>query len=209
MSLVQIDFFADFVCPWCYVGWEALKRAAEARPHIRAPVAWRNFLLLPDMPLEGMDRRAYLETNFDPERMAKTQSALNAAAAAAGVPLNLDAARRFPNTIDAHRLVYWAARAHRAEAAIDAVFAAYFVEGRDIGEAAVLQAVGAEAGLDPDEIGKMLAVTNERAGVLTLNDAAVRSGISGVPVAILGRKAVLMGAESPEKYGEALELAAA
>lgn len=208
MSLVQIDFFADFVCPWCYVGWEALKRAAEARPALRVSVAWRNFLLRPDMPAEGMDRRAYLEANFEPERIAETQRILNAAAEAAGVPLNLNAATRFPNTIDAHRLVSWAARAHRAEAAIDAIFAAYFVDGRDIGEAAVLLDAAQEAGLDRAAIAALLASEEDRADILRLHEAAMQSGVTGVPVAILNRKAVVMGAESPAVYGEALEAAA-
>lgn len=206
-KLVRIDFFADLVCPWCYVGWEALKRAAEARPHLTASVSWRNFMLAPETPPEGYDRREYLAKRYgaEPERVAGAGDALRAAADAAGVPLNLDAATRMPNTLDGHRLVHWAASVGRAEAAIDELFGAYFVEGRDIGQADVLCDAAEKIGLDRAQIADLLKTGAERAEIYTLHEAAVTAGVTGVPVAILNRKAVLMGAETPENYGQAMD----
>ncbi|MGE0044500.1 MAG: DsbA family oxidoreductase [Hyphomonadaceae bacterium] len=208
MRTAAVDFFADVSCPWCYVGWESLKRAAEARPELSLSVAWRNFLLNPEMPREGFDRREYFSKKFDPDRLAMIHDALMQAAEAAGVPLNLESRARIPNTIDAHRLIHWSAGQGRAEAAIDELFAAYFVEGKDIGEAETLIDVAAKIGLDSELVRELLAGDADRDMILKLHASAVKLGVSGVPVAIINRRAMLMGAETPEKYGKALDLKA-
>lgn len=206
---VTVDFFADLTCPWCYVGWSALKRAAaEKRERIAAHVAWRTFMLAPDTPAEGLDRASYLSERFPPERLAAAHAALNAAAAATETPLNLDAAIRIPNTRDAHRLVHWAAQDGVAEPVIDALFHAYFVEGRDIGARAELLRVAENAGLDPQETAQRLSSAQDQDVVLGFHTAAMRLGITGVPVAIFNRKIPVMGAETSEHYGEAFEAAA-
>lgn len=202
----SVDFFADVSCPWCYVGWAALKRAAEAREDLALSVAWRNFLLNPDMPRDGYDRREYLSKRFtDREKLNAIHEALNAAADAAGIVLNLERPARVPNTIDAHRLIHWAAGQRIAEAAIDAVFDAYWVEGRDIGAAETLHDIAGAIGLDADLVRDLLSGEADRDLILALHAKAVQFGVSGVPVAIVNGKALLMGAESPENYGHALD----
>lgn len=206
---IAIDFFADVSCPWCYVGWEALKRAAEARPGLSVSLAWRNFLLNPDMPREGYDARDYFQKRFDPEKLRAIHDALLQAAEAAGVRLNLEKRTRIPNTIDAHRVIHWAAGQGVAEAAIDAIFAAHWVDGRDIGEAAVLVDIARQIDLDPELVAELLAGEADRDVIAALHAKAVQFGIGGVPVAILNGKALVMGAETPEKYGRALDAAGA
>jgi predicted DsbA family dithiol-disulfide isomerase len=202
----SVDFFADLTCPWCYVGWESLKRATEARPDLALNLAWRNFLLNPDAPREGYDRRAYLEAKFtDRERLKTILEALAKAAQAANAMLHLDAPTRLPNTIDAHRLIHWAAGQGQAEAAIDRLFSVYWIEGRDIGEAATLAQIASDIGLDAALVLDLLAGDADRDTILKLHDAAVRLGVTGVPVAIINGKALVIGAESPENYGKALD----
>jgi predicted DsbA family dithiol-disulfide isomerase len=204
---VSVDFFADLSCPWCYVGWESLKRAAALRANTSISVSWRTFMLNPDTPKEGVDRKSYLAKVMDPARLAAAQTTLEAMAAAADAPIALDAATRIPNTIDAHRVVHWAAGYSVAESVIDALFRAYFVDGRDIGQVEELIAIGESCGLDPGELRERLAGDLDRALVLGFHAAAAKLGISGVPVAVFNRKAALMGAESVENYGKALDAA--
>jgi predicted DsbA family dithiol-disulfide isomerase len=207
---VSVDFFADLVCPWCYVGWEALKRAAEARPGVALNLAWRNFLLDPSTPREGYDRRAYLESKFtDVARRNAIHDALRAAAQAAGATLHLDAPERMPNTIDAHRLIHWAAGQQRAEAAIDALFSAYWIHGRDIGAAATLAQIAESIGLDAVLVRELLAGDSDRDTIARLHNAAIKLGVTGVPLVILNGKALVMGAQSPDDYGKALDQVAA
>ncbi|MBL8550411.1 MAG: DsbA family oxidoreductase [Hyphomonadaceae bacterium] len=207
MSKAQVDFFADVSCPWCYVGWEALKRAAEARPEVKLSVAWRTFLLQPDMPADGYDRKEYFKERFgeNSERFAASRIALEKLAGEAQAPINLDAATRVPSTLNAHRLIHWAANDGAAEGVIDMIFAAYFVHGRDIGDVETLVDVAGKCGLKGDHIRVLLAGNTDRELVLSLHVAAAKVGITGVPVAVFNRKSALVGAQSPSVYGQALD----
>lgn len=210
MKAVTIDFFADITCPWCHVGWAALKQAAAAcAGEIAANVSWRGFLLAPDTPREGVDRKSYLVQRFEPEQLRAAHDALNAAAASAGVALHLDAPSRIPNTTDAHRLIHWASEQGVAEPIIDARFSAYWVEGRDIGEHRELVAIAESTGMDPQEIAGKLATDTDRAQILEAHSAGHSIGITGVPVAIFNRRVPVMGAQSADVYSRAIDAATA
>lgn len=207
-AVVTVDFFADFVCPWCYVGWAALKRATLMRgDDVLVRLAWRSFFLNPDTPRDGLDRKAYLTERFDPAQLKAAHDALIQAAERTGAPLSLDA-KRIPNTIDAQRLVHWAAAYNLAEPVIDALYQAYWVEGRDIGLTDVLVEIAEAKGLDPNEIRAKLAGADDRKLVLDFHAAALRIGVQGVPVAIFNHKFPVLGAESPDGYANALDAAA-
>ena len=201
-----IDLFADLTCPWCYVGWAALKQAAMATPDVTCSVAWRTFMLHPDMPAEGVDRRAYLKERFgdDPQRMAGVRAALMGAAQEAGAALDLDAPERLPSTVNAHRLIHWAAGQGKAEACIDALFEAYWANGLDISAIPVLAAVAEAIGMDGALVADLLAGDADKVAVSQLHTAAAQAGVQGVPVAVINRTAVLMGAESPAAYQRAI-----
>ena len=62
--MIQLDIFSDPICPWCYIGKAYLDRALEANPDHPFQIRWLPFMLNPDMPAAGMDRRAYLEGKF-------------------------------------------------------------------------------------------------------------------------------------------------
>ena len=61
---VDVEIYADIICPWCYIGKKRLDAAFEARPHVTPRYIWRCFLLNPTMPSAGMDRQAYLIGKF-------------------------------------------------------------------------------------------------------------------------------------------------
>lgn len=209
-ALVSVAFFADLSCPWCYVGWEGLKRAAAAqRDKVALQLAWRTFMLQPDTPREGADRKAYLAARFDSDRLRAAHEALQSAAAELGAPLDLDAATRIPNTTDAHRLVHWAGGQGVAEGVIDALFRAYFVDGRDIGDRDALVAIGESAGLDPIETRQRLESDLDRERMRSFHDVATQIGVQGVPVAVFNRKIPVMGAQGVEAYTRAIEAARA
>ncbi len=206
---VSIDFFADLSCPWCYLGWEALKRAAaNKRDAYSVSVSWRTFLLAPDAPREGHDRADYL-SKYTSEQRAASAAALAEAASGLDLALNLDAITRIPNTIDAHRLIHWVSDLDAAEALIDALFAAHFVHARDIGTANVLVDCAECVGVDASEFASKLDHHDDREHIRDLHRAAVDAGVKGVPVAILNRKHPLLGAQSPAQYEDAFAKAVA
>jgi predicted DsbA family dithiol-disulfide isomerase len=155
--MIPLDIISDPICPWCYIGWTNLARAMEARPDHPFAVEWHPFQLNPEMPPEGMDRREYLEHKFGGREGALTAYApVVEHAERAGLTLNLDRIERTPNTIDAHRLIHWAGVEGRQTPVALALFRAYFVDGRDIGDPATLREIAEGAGLDGAMIATLL-----------------------------------------------------
>ena len=147
----RIDIVSDAICPWCYIGKRQLERALAqlAEEGLTFSVHWNPFQLNPDMPKEGRDRTAYRIWKFgSPEKAAALDARITEAAAGVGLAFRTDLMTRTPNTIDAHRLIWFAGQKGVQDATMEAVFKAYFIEGRDIGDHAVLADCAAEAGLD-------------------------------------------------------------
>ena len=197
----KLDIFSDPVCPWCYIGKARLEAALEARPNHSFVVEWHPFMLNPDMPAGGMDRREYLEAKFGgQERAVQMYQPIHDTAAELGLPMDLGAIARTPNTLDAHRLIHWAGLEGRQNSAVNALFRAYFVEGRDIGDRAVLSELAASAGLDPALITRLLE-SGADADDIAARDADMRArGLNGVPAFIIGRKYVVQGAQPAETW---------
>jgi predicted DsbA family dithiol-disulfide isomerase len=169
-------------------------------------VVWRTFVLAPDAPLEGRDKKEAWNSfpGRNDEVLRKAREGLMALARAADAPLNIDASTVIPNTLKAHRLVHLASRYELGEAAIDAVFAALWVEGVNIGETAPLLSIAEQLGLDPQETADVLANT-DFSDLLAMHQAAAKVGVQGVPVAIFNRRQPVFGAASVEEYKAAIE----
>ena len=204
----RLEIVSDVVCPWCCVGRRHLDLAL---PHIEAAgirldVAWRAFQLNPGMPAAGLPRAEHRTAKFgSPAPGADRDAQVAAAAAKAGLPLRLDRIARVPSTVDAHRLVAHAAG--RQDAVVGALFAAYFVDGQDISDPAVLLACAGRAGLAPDGLADWLAGDGGRAEVLA-EDAGLRAaGITGVPTFILEGHVLFSGALAPDTMAEAITAA--
>src|SRR4029078_9813708 len=102
----------------------------------------------PTMPKEGMDRKEYREKKFGgPKAVEEMDRRMIAVGASEGIPFALDKIRRSPNTFDAHRLLWLAGEEGVQENVAEALFKAFFAEGRDIGARAVLTEIGTAAGL--------------------------------------------------------------
>jgi predicted DsbA family dithiol-disulfide isomerase len=149
-----VDVVSDVVCPWCYIGKRHLEAALatlvdDGKP---APVVrWHPFELNPGLPREGIDRRDYVESKFGgPARAAQVYERVRRAGTQAGIAFDFEAIRRQPNTRDAHRLIAWAQSREGADALVERLFRAYFIEGRFVGSHEVLAEIAHEAGEDAD-----------------------------------------------------------
>jgi len=198
---VHIDIVSDVICPWCYIGKKRMERALAARPEIPVSTSWRAFQLNPDMPPEGMDRAAYLAAKFGGQSHAqRIYGAISASGAAEGIQFAFDRIRRTPNTVDAHRLIRFAARAGRGEQTVEALFRAYFTQGRDIGDRATLVELAGEIGFDRAEAALYLAGNGGRDETQAEDRAARRLGINAVPCFILEGGYAISGAQEPEFF---------
>ena len=204
--MVTLDILSDPICPWCYIGKANLFRAMEARPGHPLVLAWHPFRLNPDMPREGMSRRAYLEGKFGGrEGAVRAYRPVAEAAKAAGLPLRLDAIERTPNTLDAHRLIHWAGLEGRQTPVVAGLFEAYFVAGRDIGDHGVLADVAAAQGLDRVMVTRLLA-TDADAQDVAARDAHTRArGVTGVPTFVVAQRSVVVGAQPPDLWKRVID----
>jgi predicted DsbA family dithiol-disulfide isomerase len=204
-----IDVVSDVVCPWCFVGKRRLEKAI-AIAAVPVAVRWHPFQLDPTIPPEGKDRRAYLEAKFGTaERIAELHQAIAAAGASEGIDFAFDRIAVSPNTLAAHRLIRWAAAEGKQEAIVDALFRAYFLEGRDIGDAEVLADIAAAAGMDRTRVAARFASDEDRAEVESEIRSAQSVGVTGVPTFILAGRYGVVGAQAPQVLAEAFAQVAA
>jgi predicted DsbA family dithiol-disulfide isomerase len=204
---MRIDIVSDVICPWCFIGKRRLEKALALRSELEPEITWRPFQLNPSMPDEGMERRAYLAAKFGGDAHAdRIYANVTEAGATVGIPFAFDRIRRTPNTRDAHRLIRYAALAGRADAAVEALFQAYFIEGRDIGSHATLTEVAGELGLDEKAAALWLASPAERDDVLAEDRGARRLGINAVPCFIFAGQYAISGAQEPEFFFPVFDL---
>ena len=207
---LTIDVISDVVCPWCFIGRRrlgaALQMLAQRERDIRPLVSWHPFQLNPELPREGIDRRAYLEAKFGgPQRAARIYERVRAAGKTVGIDFAFERILRQPNTLDAHRLISWAQARGDAEDVVERLFRAYFLEGRFVGDREVLAAIAGEAGLSTEAAHAYLAA-GEGAAAITAMDERVRElGVTGVPYFIFAGRVAASGAQEPSVLVDAMD----
>ena len=206
---MHIDIFSDTICPWCFIGKRRLERALTERPQPDLTVSWRAFQLNPDMPAEGMERGRYLEIKFGGAVNAQAvYEQVCVAGDSENIPFAFDKMTRTPNTVDSHRLIRFAGdKGDKAQdAVVEALFNAYFLETRDIGDAEVLIETAAAAGLNPEEARAFLASGAQAEAIRAEDSSARGAGINGVPCFIFNRRHALAGAHPPEVLFQIFDL---
>ncbi|RMA41405.1 DsbA family oxidoreductase [Rhodophyticola porphyridii] len=204
--MIKLDILSDPICPWCYIGKAQLDRALEAAPAHPFTVEWHPFQLNPEMPAGGMDRRDYLEAKFGGRDGAiEVYSRIATHAEAAGLEINFDRISRTPNTLNAHRLIHWAGLEGRQTPMVAALFRAYFVEGKDIGDAESLVQIAESAGLEAAMVTRLLASDADSEDIRARDANARARGVTGVPTFIIANQHVLTGAQSPDLWSNVID----
>lgn len=203
--MIKLDIFSDPVCPWCYIGKANLDRALEAAPDHPFQIEWHPFQLNPGMPAEGVDRAEYLEAKFGGKAKAvEIYARVEQAARDAGLTIDFSSIKTMPNTLNAHRLIHWAGLEGRQTAIVSSLFRAYWREGRNIGDAAVLTEIAESAGMDRALTQRLLA-TDEDTEALKARDIHARQrGVTGVPCFIIANQYVVSGAQPPQVWADVI-----
>lgn len=203
--MVKLDIISDPICPWCYIGKANLDAGIEKAGLNPFDVEWRVFQLNPDMPDEGMDRRAYLEAKFGgPDRAREIYGRIEAAASEAGIEVHFDRIARTPNTLDAHRLIRWSHPSGCQSELVDALFKRYFVEGQDISDHDVLLEAAEGVGMERAVVARLLAGDADRDQMREEDRSAREMGVNGVPCFIVGGRYVLQGAQPPDTWAKVI-----
>lgn len=204
MSLT-VDVISDVICPWCYIGKRRLERAiAAVEGQHEVQVHWHPFQLNPTMPKEGISRKEYRTRKFGSwERSLELDAKVIAVGESEGIHFAFDKTERTPNTVDAHRLI-WLADQHGCQnAVVEALFRAYFNEGRDIGHHQTLIDVVSEAGLGRQVAESMLGSDDGMDVMSNAQELSQRHLVTGVPFFIINNAITLSGAQEPETFLDA------
>jgi predicted DsbA family dithiol-disulfide isomerase len=198
---MKIEVWADIACPWCWIGETRLRRALEQRPDVQAEIIWRPYQLQPGFPPEGKPWDELVRTKFGgPERARGMFAHVASAGAEDGLPFDFERVSVAPNTKTAHRLVLFAQRHGKGMEMAEALFRAYFAEGRDVAKTGVLADVAASVGLDRDRVARFLAGSELVDEVDESQSEAAGNGINGVPFFVLEGKYAFSGAQPVDTF---------
>ncbi len=212
---MHIDFVSDVSCPWCAIGLAGLEQALDrVRPDgIHATLQFQPFELNPQMPPEGEEIVGHLSRKYgiSAEQVAANTAAIRTRGASVGVDFGLGKRSRIYNTFDAHRLLHWAGlQGGDAQLRLKrALFAAYFTDGENPGEHALLQRLAVDAGLDGARAAAILASDDYADAVRADEAQAHANGIHSVPAVVVEKRWLISGGQPPEVFEQALRQIAA
>ena len=198
---MKIEVVSDVICPWCYIGKRRLEKALALAPDVKVEITWLPFQLNPGMPAEGMPRAEYRKAKFGSvERGRELDARVAGEGSGEGIAFAFERMQRTPNTVAAHRLIAAAQKEGKGQAAVDALFKAYFEDAEDIGSAAVLARISSSLGVRSEA---------DEKEVMALEASLRGLGIQAVPTFIFDRKFGVSGAHPPEALAAAMKEAAA
>jgi predicted DsbA family dithiol-disulfide isomerase len=207
---MEVEIWADIVCPWCYLGKRHFEQALDSFDHAdKVQVVYRSFELDPAAPRGVTTPTVELlaqKYGMTPDRARQAQRQMAERATADGLTFRMDGLRS-GNTKDAHRLLHLAKAGGRQSELMERLQRAYFTEQDSIFEHDALTRLAVEAGLDPDEVADVLASDRYSDHVET-DEAMARSiGATGVPLFVIDRRYGISGAQPAETITGVLDRA--
>jgi predicted DsbA family dithiol-disulfide isomerase len=205
---LKIDLVSDVVCPWCIIGYrQFMKALADREDKIELELTWHAFELNPQMPAEGQDLREHLAQKYGTtaEQSQKARQRLTDIGESLGFRFNYSDEMKMVNTFRAHQLLHWAAEMGCQTELKEALFAAFFTDGRDVGDPETLAEICAGVGLDREEA---LAVLNDARFAQTVRDDQrqwIEQGIQAVPTFVVNEQYLVQGAQEAEAFGRMLD----
>lgn len=200
---MEIEIYADVVCPWCWIGKRRLEQALAGYDG-EVTVRFRPFQLDPTPVTEPRPLIEALGAKFGGRDKAEGMAAhVTQVAKGAGIDMRFDRAVA-ANTFEAHRLVRFATERGRAAELVERLYRAHFQDGIDVGSTDALVTLAGEVGLDETEAREYLESNLGRREVAADLSAAHQLGVSSVPTFVLAGKYAVTGAQEPETLLAAL-----
>ncbi|RDX74933.1 ywbO, partial [Mucuna pruriens] len=203
-KLVRIDVSSDTVCPWCFVGKRNLDKAiASSKDKYNFEIIWHPFQLNPDAPKEGIDKREYYRRKFgsQSERMEARMSEVFK-----NIGLECSLSGLMGNTIDSHRLIYYARQQglDKQHDLVEELAIGYFTQGKYIGDHKFLLESAAKVGLEGAE--EFLRDPNNGLKEVEEELKTYSGNITGVPYYVINGNHKLSGGQPPEVFLRAFQL---
>nr|WP_315463970.1 DsbA family oxidoreductase [uncultured Rhodoferax sp.] len=211
-TTLKIDFVSDVSCPWCAIGLQSLETAlSRLQGEVKVQMHFQPFELNPQMPPEGEDIGEHLVRKYGAteEQSAAARENIRARGEAMGFTFNMDKRSRIYNTFDAHRLLHWAEDTGLQTALKKALFKAYFTDGKDPSQHAVLVEAAESVGLSGEEARAVLAGNEFADAVRAQEQVYLNAGIHSVPAVVINDRHLISGGQPPEVFEQALRQIAA
>ncbi len=203
---VRIDLISDVVCPWCIVGYKQLEQAI-AKTDVAVELYWHPFELNPDMAAGGQDLLEHVVEKYgvSKEDSAATRQRLTELGAELGFTFKYSDTSLMYNTFKAHQMLAWADEHDLQHKLKMALFAAYFTDGKNIDEDAVLADAAASVGLDRDEALKHLADGTYEEQIVEEEEFWRNQGITSVPAVVVNQEHLVSGAQGVDNFVQMLK----
>jgi predicted DsbA family dithiol-disulfide isomerase len=204
---IKIDFVSDVSCPWCAIGLQSLQTALQRlEGELEPSLTFQPFELNPQMVAEGEDITEHLNKKYGstPEQAAAARENIRARGAALGFTFNMDKRGRIYNTFNAHRLLHWAEGEGKQMELKKALLTAYFTDGENPRDSALLVRVAASVGLDAARAQAILDSDEFADEVREQERFYQQQGVNSVPAIILNDQHLISGGQPPEVFEQAL-----
>jgi len=199
---VKIDIVSDVVCPWCAIGYKKLSEAmTQLDDEISFDVNWKPYELHPEIPKEGFDKKEYYKIKFGESSESSNRfNFITEEAKKVGLEFNFKKSKNLPNTFLAHRLLWFCRSKNKQDVLAQALFHAYFSDGRDVGNKDELIEISSENGLNRKEIKEFFQTNIGHKEVLREENRAKEMNIFSVPTYIFNKKYLLVGGQEPDTF---------
>ncbi|WP_280387449.1 DsbA family oxidoreductase [Nocardia wallacei] len=208
MVTPRVDIWSDILCPWCYIGKRNFETALADLPgRDDVEIHWHSFELDPGMgrePRQTLLERHHRDLGGTIDDARARLAMVSDLAAQAGLTYDLPNAVPV-NSFDAHRLTKLGEAIGRGDAVRERVMRAYTGERAVLTDPETLVRLGTDAGIDADDIRKMLSGTDFAEEVRDDERLAARFGVSGVPTFVFGERYAVSGGRPPADFRRALE----
>ena len=202
---LKIEIYSDVICPWCFLGKHRLERALDSLgKRLEAEIHYLPYMLDPTIPPEGVDRKKRLEAKYG-SSISAMDLRLQTLGKEENIEFNFGQIHRTPNTFDAHRVLWLAGKEGVENPVSEALFKAYFTEGKDLADKKVLADAAVSGGLARAKVEKLLNGQEGVEEIQELIEKAYDLGISGVPHFVIGGQFHLSGAQPVETFVTVLE----
>ena len=201
-SQLKIDIVSDVVCPWCAIGYKKLSEAmTQLDDEISFEVNWKPYQLHPEIPREGFDKKEYYKKKFGESLGSSDKfNFISEEGRKVGLEFNFKKSKNLPNTFLAHRLLWLCRSKDMQDDIAEALFYAYFTDGRDVGNEDELIEISSENGLNKQEIRDFFQSNIGHEEVLREENRAREMNIFSVPTYIFNKKYLLVGGQESDTF---------
>ncbi|MBD1387181.1 DsbA family oxidoreductase [Mucilaginibacter rigui] len=207
---MKVEIWSDVMCPFCYIGKRRFEDALQQFKHKdEVEIEWKSFQLNPDMvtdPSTNINQYLADAKGWTLDYAQQMNNHVTEMAAEVGLTYHMDTAV-VANSFNAHQFTHLAKKHGLGDAAEEALFKAYFTDGKNVDDTETLAELGTAIGLDANEIKQTLAANTYADAVKHDVAEAQYLGIKGVPFFVMNGKYGVSGAQAVPVFSQTIEKA--